>query len=179
MRAEEEILCMDDGSPSKWTLSVDGSSNVNGSGLGLVLTTPEGDVIQRAIRCEFKCTNNEAKYKALIVGLSLAKEIGAKRLEVKSDSQLVVNQLQGTYQARDSKMMAYLNLVKELKSQFEEFSITQIPRVENSHADALANLGSALQCSSQSSIPLLFLQWPPTRRSNHQTSRWKKQWILS
>ncbi|XP_031252714.1 uncharacterized protein LOC116110637 [Pistacia vera] len=160
MRAEEEILCMDSGSPSKWTLSVDGSSNMNGSGLGLVLTTPEGDVIQRAIRCGFKCTNNEAEYEALIAGLSLAKEIRARRLEVKSDSQLIVNQLQGTYQARDSKMTTYLNLVKELQAQFKEFFIAQVPRAENSHADALANLGSALQCSSQSSIPLLFLQWP-------------------
>ncbi|XP_031252164.1 uncharacterized protein LOC116110071 [Pistacia vera] len=148
---------MKNGSPSKWTLSVDGSSNVNGSGLGVVLITPEGDIIQRVIRCGFKCTNNKAKYEALIAGLSLAKEIGVRKLEVKFDSQLIVNQLQGTYQARDSKMTTYLNLVKEMQTAFEEFSITQVPRAENTHADALANLGSTLQGSSQSSIPLLFL----------------------
>ncbi|XP_031267038.1 uncharacterized protein LOC116125468 [Pistacia vera] len=63
-------------------------------------------------------------------------------------------------------MTAYLNLVKVLQTEFKEFSIAQVPRVENTHADALANLGLALQCSSQSSIPLLFLQW-----------NWKEQLI--
>ncbi|XP_031258275.1 uncharacterized protein LOC116116321 [Pistacia vera] len=102
--------------PSKWTLLVDGSSNVNGSGLGIVLIAPEGDIVQRAVRCGFKCMNNEAEYEALLTGLSLAREMGAKRLEVKSDSQLVVNQLQGTYQACDSKMASYLSMVKELQA---------------------------------------------------------------
>ncbi|XP_031281185.1 uncharacterized protein LOC116139651 [Pistacia vera] len=158
-QAERELLCMNGAPPSKWTLLVDGSSNVNGSGLGIVVIAPEGDIVQRVVRCGFKCTNNEAKYEALLTGLSLAREMGGKTLEVKSDSQLVVNQLQGTYQARDSKMASYLSMVKELQAQFEEFSIIQIPRVENYHADAFANLGSALPSSSQSSIPLLFMQW--------------------
>ncbi|XP_031267712.1 uncharacterized protein LOC116126151 [Pistacia vera] len=57
-------------------------------------------------------------------------------------------------------MTSYLSMVKELQAKFEEFSIVQIPRAENYHVDALANLGSALPCSSQSSIPLLFMQWP-------------------
>ncbi|XP_031273552.1 uncharacterized protein LOC116132011 [Pistacia vera] len=165
-QAESELLCMNSRPPSKWTLLVDGSSNVNGSRFGLVLIALEGDMIQRAIRCGFKCTNNEAEYEALIAGLSLAKEIGAKRLEVKFDSQLVVSQLQGTYQAHDSKMTSNLSMVKELQAQFDEFSIVQIPRAKNSHADALANLGSALKYSSQSSIPLLFMQW---------LTNWKEQ----
>ncbi|XP_031281105.1 uncharacterized protein LOC116139573 [Pistacia vera] len=122
-QAERELLCMNGAPPLKWTLLVDGSSNVNGSELGIVLITPEGDIIQRAIQCGFKCMNNEAEYEALLAGLSLAREIGAKRLEVKSDSQLVVNQLQGMYQARDSKMTSYLSMVKELQAEFEEFSI--------------------------------------------------------
>ncbi|XP_031260926.1 uncharacterized protein LOC116119120 [Pistacia vera] len=159
VQAKRELMCMNNRSPSKWTLSVDGSSNMNGNGLGIVLTTPKGDVVQRAIRCGFKCINNEAEYEALIAGLSLAKEIRLRKLEVKSDSQLVVNHLYGIYQARGLKMTTYLNLVKELHNVFKEFSIAQVPRTENTHADALANLGSALQCSSQSSIPLLFLQW--------------------
>ncbi|XP_031263636.1 uncharacterized protein LOC116121860 [Pistacia vera] len=156
-QAKSELLCMNDRPPSKWTLLVDGSSNVNRSGLGLVLIMPEGDMIQRAIQYGFKCTNNEAEYEALIARLSLAKEIRAKRLEVKSDSQLVVNQLQGTYQTRDSKMTSYLSMVNELQAQFDEFSIVQIPRAENSYADALDNLNSDLKCSSQSFIPLLFM----------------------
>ncbi|XP_031260840.1 uncharacterized protein LOC116119024 [Pistacia vera] len=105
----------------------------------------------------FKATNNEAKYEALFAGLSLAKEMGIKKLEVKSDSQLVVNQLQGSYQVRDPKMTSYLSLAKELQSAFEEIAITQVPRYDNTHADALANLGSAFQASSPTIIPLFHL----------------------
>ena len=74
-------------------LSVDGLSNINGAGIGLVLTLPEGDLIQQVIRCGFKATNNEAEYKALIAGLNLAKDMGIKKLDTRSNSQLVVNQL--------------------------------------------------------------------------------------
>ena len=74
-----------------WNLHVDDSSNVKGSGLGIVLTSPDGDTLERSIICGFKATNNEAKYEAMTAGLSLAKEIGIQRLIVCSDSQLVIN----------------------------------------------------------------------------------------
>ncbi|KAL5576837.1 hypothetical protein UlMin_018536 [Ulmus minor] len=61
------------------------SSNVNGAGIGLVLTSPEGDLIQQAIRCGFKATNNEAEYEALIAGLNLAKDMGIKKLSLWAD----------------------------------------------------------------------------------------------
>ena len=70
--------------------------------------------------------------------------MGIKKLNICSNSQLVVIQLLGTYQARDLKMAFYLEHVKTLQSIFEEFNIVQIPRLENSHADALANLGSSI-----------------------------------
>ncbi|KAL5574212.1 hypothetical protein UlMin_023809 [Ulmus minor] len=159
-QAEKELLNLTERSNSKWTLTVDGSSNVNGAGIGLVLTSPERDLIQRAIRCGFKATNNEAEYEALIAGLNLAKDMGIKKLSIRSDSQLVVNQLLGSYQARDLKMASYLEHVKILQPAFDEFDISQIPRVDNSHADALANLGSSIPATESQSIPLLYLQWP-------------------
>ncbi|KAL5547324.1 hypothetical protein UlMin_007011 [Ulmus minor] len=159
-QADKELLNLTERSNSKWTLTVDGSSNVNGAGIGLVLTSPEGDLIQQAIRCGFKATNNEAEYEALIAGLNLAKDMGIKKLSIRSDSQLVVNQLLGSYQARDLKMASYLEHVKILQPAFDEFDISQIPRVDNSHADALANLGSSIPATESQLIPLLYLQWP-------------------
>ncbi|KAL5574290.1 hypothetical protein UlMin_023887 [Ulmus minor] len=159
-QADKELLNLTERSNSKWTLTVDGSSNVNGAGIGLVLTSPEGDLIQQAIRCGFKATNNEAEYEALIAGLNLAKDMGIKKLSIHSDSQLVVNQLLGSYQARDLKMASYLEHIKILQPAFEEFDISQIPRVDNSHADALANLGSSIPVTESQKIPLLYLQWP-------------------
>ena len=108
------MLDLTERSNSKWTLLVDSSSNVNGSGINLVLNSPEGDLIQQAIHCGFKATNDEAEYETLIAGLVLAKDMGIKKLDIRSDSQLVVNQLLGTYQARDLKMVSYLEYIKTL-----------------------------------------------------------------
>ncbi|KAL5554777.1 hypothetical protein UlMin_042178 [Ulmus minor] len=126
-QANKELLNLTERSNSKWALIVDGSSNVNEASIGLVLTSQEGDLIQQAIRCGFKATNNEAEYEALIARLNLAKDMGIKKLSIRSDSQLVVNQLLG---------------------------------LNNSHTDALANLGSSIPATESQSIPLLYLQWP-------------------
>ena len=120
--ADKELLNLIECSTSKWTLSVDGLSNINWSCINLVLTSLKGDLIQRAIHYGFCATNNKAKYEALIVGLTLAKDMGIKKLNVCLDSQLVVNQLLGTYQARDLKMASYLAHMKSLQSAFEEFN---------------------------------------------------------
>ncbi|XP_038716417.1 uncharacterized protein LOC120009784 [Tripterygium wilfordii] len=158
--ANEELLCMVEQAPKVWTLYVDGSSNVRGSGLGIVLISPKGSVIQQVVRCGFHATNNEAECEALIIGLMLAKELGVTSLKVHSDSQLIVNQSLGSYQAKDPTMTCYLEPVKELQLAFVEFSITQIPRAENSYADALANLGSSIQTTQRQTIPLVHLKWP-------------------
>ena len=81
---------MTERSNSKWII------NVNGSGIDLVLTSPKRDLIQQAICYGFRAINNEAEYEALIAGLILAKDMGIKKLDIYSDSQLVVNQLLGT-----------------------------------------------------------------------------------
>ena len=88
--------------------------HVNISNIGLVLTLPEGNLIQQAIRCGFHAKNNEAEYEELIARLILAKGMGIKKIDICSNSQLVVNQLLGTYQARDLKMASYLDHVKTL-----------------------------------------------------------------
>ncbi|GFY86848.1 hypothetical protein Acr_05g0004870 [Actinidia rufa] len=90
-----------------WILFVDGSSNQHGCGAGLVIRAPLGEQMEYAIRMGFKATNNEAEYEALLAGLRVATELGAQSLEVFSDSQLVVNQVQGDYLAKDARMIAY------------------------------------------------------------------------
>ncbi|KAK0575418.1 hypothetical protein LWI29_000197 [Acer saccharum] len=73
----------------KWQLRVDGSSNTHGSGAGIVLTTPEGDSVECALRFDFKATNNQAEYEALIAGLKISTILGADEVEIFSDSQVV------------------------------------------------------------------------------------------
>ena len=122
-QANKELLNLIEHSNSEWTLLVDGSSNVNGADIGLVLTLPAGVLTQQAIHCGFMATNKKAEYKALIARINLAKDMGIKKLDICSDSQLVVNQLLGTYQARDLKMASYMEHVKTLQCTFEEFNI--------------------------------------------------------
>ena len=91
---------------------VDGSSNENGSGAGIILISPEGHRFHTTLRLRFKASNNEAEYEAILAGLRVAKEIKAKAVQCYSDPQLVINQMLGEYQARGTKMAAYLAKVK-------------------------------------------------------------------
>ena len=78
---------------STWVLHVDGSSNIQGSEAGIILTTPEGIHLEYALRFGFRASNEEAEYEALLVGLQLATSMGAQQVRVYSDSQLVINQV--------------------------------------------------------------------------------------
>ena len=75
-----------------WKLSVDGASNAQGSGAGLIMTLPEGIDIEYALRFGFHASNNEAEYEAVTAGLNLTHSLEVDQLEVHSDSQLVVRQ---------------------------------------------------------------------------------------
>nr|XP_027120710.1 uncharacterized protein LOC113737727 [Coffea arabica] len=125
-----------------WTLYVDGSSNGDGSGAGLLLEGPQGEVCSYALRFGFSATNNEAEYEALIAGLQLARRLGAQRIHVRSDSQLVVCQVLGEYEAKDETMQRYLSKVHQLIAYFESFEVQRIPRSQNRRADALSRLAS-------------------------------------
>ncbi|GJW36008.1 reverse transcriptase domain-containing protein, partial [Tanacetum coccineum] len=135
MTEPEEIL-------ESWTLFIDGSSCIDGSGAGLILTNPEGVEFTYAIRFTFEATNNEAEYEALIAGLWIAEQMGVKNMQAHVDLRLVANQVNGSYVAKESGMIQYLNKVKTLTRSFREFSIKQVPQSENKKADALSKIAS-------------------------------------
>ena len=100
-------------------------------------------LIEQALRFAFKANNNQAEYEALIVGMLLAKEMGAQSLLAKSDSQLVTGQVTGEYQAKDPQMAAYLRYVQVLKGAFATFESVHVPREQNARVDLLAKLASS------------------------------------
>ena len=128
---------------AQWMLSVDGSSNQQESGAGIILEGPNGVLIEQALRFAFKASNNQAEYEALIAGMLLAKEMGARSLLAKSDSQLVTGQVTGEYQAKDPQMAAYLRYVEVLKRAFTAFELVHVPKEQNARADLLAKLASS------------------------------------
>nr|GFC81992.1 reverse transcriptase domain-containing protein [Tanacetum cinerariifolium] len=97
-----------------WTLFTDGSSCVDGSGAGLILTNPDGVEFTYALRFQFAASNNEAEYEALIAGLRIATQVGVKNIQANVDSKLVANQVLGTYVAKEDNMIKYLEIAKGL-----------------------------------------------------------------
>ena len=123
-------------------ISIDGLSTKDMGGAGIVLVSPEKDKFEYAIQLCFRATNNEAEYEALLAGLKLSKNMGIKNLTVKSDSQLIIGQVKGEYEAREDMMKKYLTVVQNLLSHFKKVEFLHIPREEDVDADPLARLAS-------------------------------------
>ena len=73
-----------------WKVYVDGASNQKGSGIRLVLISPEKVIIKKSLRLDFSATNNEAEYEALLIGMAMVQRMGGKSVKVFLDSRLVV-----------------------------------------------------------------------------------------
>ncbi|XP_077221922.1 uncharacterized protein LOC143855727 [Tasmannia lanceolata] len=140
-----------------WEVHVDASSNKSGCGAGLVLTGPDDFTTDYALRFGFRTSNNEAEYEALLAGMSITIQTGAQNLKSYCDSQLVANQIQGVYEARDERMIKYLAKVCRLASKFKSFEVIRIPRTENAKADVLSKL-AASGYTTLGSICMEFLQ---------------------
>ena len=123
---------------------MDGASSAMGASVGIVIITPEGIRLEHSFRFGFKASNNEAEYEALIARLKTALDFGARDMKVYSDSRLVVNQVQGRFEARDSRMKEYLRVAKQIMAKFGTTSVTQVSRGRNRHADSLATLASTM-----------------------------------
>ena len=90
--------------PSPWKVCVDGVANQWGSRVGLVLVSPEKITIEKSLRLGFSTINNEIEYEALLTGMAMVQKMGGKIVEMFSDSRLVVGQVKGELEARDTRM---------------------------------------------------------------------------
>ena len=133
----------------RWAIHVDGSSTQHAGGIGVVLQSPEGDKLKYKLRLQYQPTNNEVEYEALLKGLQLAKSVEARSVLVQGDSQLVMGQVNGTYEAKEGRMKKYLEKVLLLMKKFKEVNFVQIPREENVEADSLAMEASATESTEE------------------------------
>jgi ribonuclease HI/transposase InsO family protein len=125
-----------------WTLYSDGSVMKTGAGAGLLFVSPLGEHMRYAIRLHFPASNNMAEYKALLCGLRIAIETCIKRLDVRGDLQLVIDQVMKNVSCHDDKMEAYCNVVHALEDKFYGIELSHIPRRYNEEADELAKIVS-------------------------------------
>ncbi|KAK1585292.1 hypothetical protein QYE76_008124, partial [Lolium multiflorum] len=128
--------------PETWVMHFDGSKQHQGSGAGVTLKSPTGEELQYVLQIHFEATNNMAEYEALLHGLRIAKEIGIKHIICCGDSDLVAQQVAGTWNARNSIMAAYRDEVDEIAKCFLGYEVKYVRRDDNTAADMLSKLGS-------------------------------------
>lgn len=125
----------------KLVIHVDGGArgNPGPAAIAAVLSTPEGDVVADAKEAIGVATNNVAEYKALLLGLAKARELGADEVEVVNDSELVQKQINGEYKVKHPDMKPlYAQSVEALRD-FSSWTVRSVPRAQNKDADALVN----------------------------------------
>jgi ribonuclease HI len=113
--------------------------NPGPAGAGAVVLDPKGRVLARVGKFLGKQTNNVAEYEGLLLGLSRAKELGARELDVRADSLLLIRQLEGAYQVKNAALKALHAKAKELLRSFDRVDLRHIPREENTLADEMSN----------------------------------------
>lgn len=125
-----------------WELDFDGSKCRTGSGAGVVLISPTKKSIPLSYRLNFLCTNNIAEYEALIAGIKAALALNIKHIHIYGDSQLIIRQVTGIYQAKQDKLSQYKDLAVSLLQNFDSYTMEPVPRKNNRHADAMACVAS-------------------------------------
>ena len=128
-------------SVNKVIINTDGAArgNPGPAAIGAVIKDDKGNVLARISRHIGSTTNNQAEYRAVITALEKAVGLGAKVVELKSDSELVVNQLNGRYKIKNAALRPLYQEVVKLAGSLEKITFSYIPRAQNTGADALAN----------------------------------------
>jgi ribonuclease HI len=126
-----------------WTMYIDGSLMKIGAGVGLLFISPLRVHMRYIIRLHFPASNTVAEYEALITGLRIAVELGVRHLDVRGDSQLVIDQVMKSSSCRDPKMEANCEEVRSLEDKFHGLKLNHIARRYNEAADELAKITSS------------------------------------
>jgi ribonuclease HI len=125
-----------------WTLYFDWSVMKTGAGASLLFISPLGEHTRYAVRLDFPASNNMAEYEALLCGLRIAIETGIKRLNIRWESQLVIDQVMKNASCHDETMEAYCNVVRALEDKFYSIELNHIPRKYNKEVDELTKIAS-------------------------------------
>ena len=116
--------------------------------------------MEYALRFGFQASNNKVEYEVVIVGFNLAHSMEADQLEICSDSQLVVKQIEDSYEAMGEKMIIYLKKVQELFKKFIRVQVRHVPRAENTRVDALTKLATSSREDLDKLVPVEHLLEP-------------------
>lgn len=102
---------------------MDGSITKEGAGAGIFINSPNGQTFKFAVKFNFHVSNNEAEYEAFIRSLNILADLGAQHIVLHLDSQLVIQQMLGTYERKEERMIAYAKQAEELLKKFHKVDI--------------------------------------------------------
>jgi ribonuclease HI len=127
--------------PDRLVVNVDGGArgNPGPAAIAAVVATPDGEVLEARGEAIGTATNNVAEYRALLLGIELARERGASNVELIGDSELVVKQVRGEYRVKDAGLRELHAAVRAALAGFEGWTIRHVRREHNATADALVN----------------------------------------
>ena len=125
----------------KVVVHVDGGArgNPGPAAAAAVVSTPDDEILADATELIGTATNNVAEYRALLLGLRRAHELGATEVEVVNDSELVAKQVNGVYKVKHPAMKPLHAQALQALAAFDRWSIRSVPRAQNADADALVN----------------------------------------
>lgn len=120
---------------------VDGGArgNPGPAAIAAVLSDPEGGLVEEHAKAIGHATNNVAEYRALLLGIERARALGARELEIVGDSELIARQVRGEYRVKDPGLRELHAQVVAALEDFDRWTIRNVPREENAHADRLVN----------------------------------------
>jgi ribonuclease HI len=136
----------------EWTVFIDGSSNSKGSRAGIIVKNNKGIIVEISLGLSFPVTNNIVEYEAFLAGLRTAQDLGAKKVKIFTDSQLVASQVTGEFQIKEEHLQQYVQLVLEKMKEFETVEVTHVPRAQNTRADILSKLASTRTSSGNKTV---------------------------
>ena len=125
----------------KVIVHVDGGArgNPGPAAAAAVISSPDGETLAEHAELLGRATNNVAEYRALLLGLQRARELGASEIEVVGDSELIAKQVQGLYKVKHEAMRPLHRQAMDELAKFDRWSIRTVPRAQNERADALVN----------------------------------------
>lgn len=115
--------------------------NPGPAGIGVHVTSEDGRTVKTLAEGIGPATNNVAEYRAALAGLRLASELGARRVLLRADSRLLVEQLAGRFRVKNPTLQALHRKAREVMRSFDSVALEHVPREANADADALANEG--------------------------------------
>ncbi|KAH0720374.1 hypothetical protein KY285_005176 [Solanum tuberosum] len=137
-----------------WKMYFDEASHREGAGAGVIFVTSREEILSYSFTLKQCCSNNVAEYQALILELEMAVDMKQLQLQVFGDSELVINQLLGSYEVKKPELRLYHDYAQQLIRCLGDVTLQHVPRKENKKVDALAALASTLTLPDQAQITI-------------------------